>query len=178
MTEPRRPNPIIALLLFLTATFLVGFVGAQGTMRGLDFWYITLAKPSWAPPGWVFAPVWTVLYFLMAVAAWQVWRVPEGELPSGRRSAALACFGSQLLLNGLWPWLFCGFQRINLALYEIGVLLLAVVGTTVLFFRAQRSAGWMMVPYVAWLLFATALNFAFWRLNPVGGVQMPVPVNP
>ena len=87
--EPRRPHPTIALLLFLTASYLVGFIGTQAAVRGLSFWYVTLLKPAWAPPPWVFAPVWTVLYFLMGVAAWQVWSVPPGELPSGRRTAAL-----------------------------------------------------------------------------------------
>lgn len=166
MTEPRRPHPTIALLLFLTATFTVSFIGTQATLRGLDFWYVTLNKPAWNPPPAVFAPVWTVLYFMMAVAAWQVWRVPEGELPSGRRSAALALYFGQLILNGLWSWLFFGFQRINLALYEIGILLLMVIATTILFWRAKPLAGWLMVPYVLWVTFATALNFALWRLNP------------
>lgn len=166
MPETRRPNPTIALLLFLTATFAVGFVGSQAATRGLDFWYVTLNKPAWNPPPWLFAPVWTVLYILMSVAAWQVWSVPEGELPSGRRSAALAIYFGQLILNGLWSWLFFGFHRINLALYEILVLLLMIVGTTILFFRAKKSAGWLMVPYLAWVAFASFLTFTLHRMNP------------
>jgi tryptophan-rich sensory protein len=163
---PSRSNPIIALLGFLTATFLVGFVGAQATVRDEGFWYTTLNKPSWTPPAWLFSPVWTVLYILMAVAAWQVWSVPEGELPSGRRTRALLLFGAQLILNGLWSWLFFGFHQVNLALYEIGLLLLTIVATAIAFGRCRASAGWLMAPYVLWVSFALALNFSLHRLNP------------
>ena len=162
----RREGRIIALLLFLTVTFLVGYVGSLASQRGLSFWYVTLNKPSWNPPPWVFAPVWTVLYLMMGVAAWRVWAVPAGEVPSGRRSAALALYGAQLILNGLWSWLFFGFQRIDLALYEIGVLLLAIIATAILFGRVQRSAGLLFIPYIAWVTFATVLNFTLHRMNP------------
>jgi tryptophan-rich sensory protein len=162
MRDEKRIHPAIALLLFLTATYLTGVFGSFATERGLPYWYVTLQKPSWNPPPWVFAPVWTVLYGLMGFAAWLVWQTPASRL----RMVALVLFGIQLVLNGLWSWLFFGFQRIDLALYEIVVLLLAIVLTTIQFGRLRSLAGWLMAPYIAWVLFATVLNFTLHGLNP------------
>ena len=164
VTEPRR-NPYVALLLFLTACYGVGFLGAQATNSALGFWYLVLNRPSWSPPNWLFAPVWTVLYGLMGWAAWRVWLVPHGEVPSGRRTAALVLFFAQLVLNGLWSWIFFAWHQIGMALIEIGALWLAILATTVLFWKSDRKAGWLMLPYLAWVAFAAALNFAILRLN-------------
>lgn len=155
-------DPVLALMLFLTATYAVGFVGSQATLRGLGFWYITLNKPSWNPPPWVFAPVWTTLYALMGTATWLVWKQ---ETVQNKRPAYIL-YSVQLFLNGLWSWLFFGFQKIDLALYEIVVMLVVIIITTISFGRIKALAGWLMAPYILWVSIATALNFTLFRMNP------------
>jgi translocator protein len=125
-------------------------------------WYDALAKPPWNPPDWIFGPVWTVLYGMMAVAAWLVWR--RHGMP-GRR-AALGAFVVQLVLNVLWSALFFGLERPGLALVEIVVLWFAILVTLLLFWRVRPAAGALLVPYLLWVSFALALNFELWRLNP------------
>ena len=125
-------------------------------------WHAALVKPSWNPPDAVFAPVWILLYALMGVAAWLVWRSVGAP---GRRTA-LALFLVQLVLNGAWSWLFFGRHAIGAALVEIVLLGLAILATTVAFRRISRAAGWLLAPYLVWVTFASALTFAIWRLNP------------
>lgn len=124
-------------------------------------WHAALVKPAWNPPNWVFAPVWTLLYALMGIAAWLVWR--SAEVP-GRR-AALGLFLVQLVLNGAWSWLFFGRHAVGVALVEIALLWLTILATQIAFRRISRAAAWLVVPYLAWVAFATALTFAIWRLN-------------
>ena len=152
----RRINPWLALAISVLLVAAVGFFGSQ-FMPGP--WYEALAKPSFNPPNWVFGPAWTTLYALMALAAWKVW------IAVRRIDLALVLYGLQLVLNAMWSWLFFGLERIDLALYDIVALLLLVVVTTVLFWKRDRLAGMLMVPYVLWLGFATALNLAIWQLN-------------
>ncbi|NIR28387.1 MAG: tryptophan-rich sensory protein [Gammaproteobacteria bacterium] len=141
--------------------FAVSGIGGGVTATSVDTWYQTLQKPSFNPPDWVFAPVWTALYLLMAIAGWRVWRRARAE----PRQAALTLFGAQLGLNLAWSFLFFGFQRIGLALLDIVVLLLAIIITTVLFWRIDRLAGALFVPYALWVAYATVLNAALWSLN-------------
>jgi translocator protein len=158
---------ILVLILFLVACFGVAAWAAQFTPGA---WYAALEKPPWNPPAWLFAPVWTVLYATMAVAGWLVWRAPEparrgpGSRFAGRR-AGLAVFAVQLVLNGAWSWLFFHLHRPGLALAEIAGLWLAILATAVLFWRVRPAAGALLLPYLAWVTFAAALNFALWRLN-------------
>lgn len=151
----------IGLILFVAACLGAGVLGAIATTPEIDGWYQTLAKPTWNPPDWVFGPVWTTLYVLMAIAAWLVWR------PAGFRGAPtpLALFVIQLFLNIVWSWVFFGGHQPGWALAEIVVLWGVIVATTVAFFRRSQAAGWLMVPYLAWVSFASVLNFAIWRLN-------------
>ncbi len=122
-------------------------------------WYAGLTKPEWTPPSWLFGPVWTLLYAAMAVAAFLVWRLPT----SRRRTTALRLFAVQVALNALWTPLFFGWHRPGVALAEIVLLDLAVLATLRAFWRLRRVAGLLFVPYLAWSLFATALNAAlFW----------------
>ncbi|MBN2468618.1 MAG: tryptophan-rich sensory protein [Deltaproteobacteria bacterium] len=124
-------------------------------------WYQQLQKPLWTPPPAVFGPVWTLLYFLMGVSAWLVWRrkgLREGTLP-------LASFAFQLFLNGLWSFIFFGLHRIGLAGIEIILLWSAIAVTLFLFWRESKIAGILLIPYLVWVLFAGVLNFAIWRLN-------------
>lgn len=150
---------VLVLMLFLVVCFGVAAWAGQFTPGA---WYAGLEKPPWNPPGWVFAPVWTVLYAMMAVAGWLVWRSP-GLLTL--RCLALGVFAVQLALNGAWSWIFFGLHRPGLALAEIVVLWLAIVATTLLFWRVRPLAGALFLPYLAWVSFAVALNAALWRLN-------------
>ena len=134
---------------------------ALGTAAGPGAWYAQLQKPSWNPPGWLFGPVWSVLYTLMAVAAWLVWR--QGGW--GKQRRPLLIFLAQLALNALWTPLFFGLHRLGVAFAEI-VLLWLAIGTTLTVFRpVSRAAAWLLAPYLAWVSFATVLNFALWRMN-------------
>lgn len=151
----------LALAGFLAATFLVAGVSSAFTASAVPTWYATIDKPAFNPPNWIFAPVWTTLYCLMAVAAWLVWQRPS----SGLRTRALVAFWIQLALNFAWSFLFFGQHAIGVAFAEIVLLWLAILVTCVLFFRLSRAAGWMFVPYLLWVSFASVLNFAIWRLN-------------
>lgn len=154
LPPPVRSLP--ALGGFVVVTFcapLAGMIAPPGD------WYATLAKPEWNPPGWIFGPVWTALYLLMAVAAWLVWK------RDGWRRA-MWLYAVQLLLNAAWTPIFFGAHQIGWALADIIALWLAILLTLRAFFRVSKVAGWMLVPYLAWVTFAAFLNFTLWRLNP------------
>ena len=144
-----------SLMIFV---LLVAVAGACGSLAMPDAWYAALAKPSFNPPNWIFAPVWTALYLAMAVAAWRVYRRAGFD-------AALGLWIAQLVCNAIWSPLFFGAHRIDFALADIVALLVLLIATTILFFRRDRIAGWLMVPYVAWVSFATLLTFSIFRLN-------------
>ena len=150
-----------ALVLWLCATLATGGIGAAASINAASF-YRQLTQPAWAPPAWLFGPVWSVLYVLMGIAAWLVWR------QHGFRGAAsaLALFVAQLFANALWTWLFFAWRLGAVALVEIVILWLLIATTVVLFWRLQRAAAVLLLPYLAWVSFATALNFSLWRLNP------------
>jgi tryptophan-rich sensory protein len=149
----------ITLVAWIAVSFLPALSGAAFPPGE---WYAELNKPAWTPPGAVFGPVWTMLYTLMGVSAWLVWR------RDGFRGARLALivFIIQLALNGLWSVLFFGAQSPALAFADIVVLLIAVSTTMILFRRHRPLAGGLLAPYLAWVAFATALNLQLWRLNP------------
>jgi len=152
--KARRP-----LLVFLIISLGAGAIGSAITGPAIGGWYAALNRPSFTPPDWVFAPVWTTLYVLMAVAAWRIWR------KLGTASLAIHLWAAQLVLNVLWSFLFFGAHQIGLALIELGLLWLAVLVTTLTFFRTDRLAGLLMLPYLLWVGFAGALNHGFWVLN-------------
>jgi tryptophan-rich sensory protein len=148
------------------ALVLVGFVAAAfaaALPAGLwppAEWYQAIAKPTWNPPSWVFGPVWSTLYVLMGVAAWRVWRSVHAE-----RAAALQLWWVQLALNALWSPLFFGLQRLDLALFEIALLFVAIAATAHRCWRIDRIAGALLAPYLAWVGFASFLNYTLWDLN-------------
>ena len=146
----------LALVSFFCFTIAAALFAARFTPGP---WYASLQKPVWNPPNWLFGPVWTLLYASMAVAAWRAWRSPN--VPRG----AMLLFSVQLVLNALWSWIFFGLHLPGLAFLEICTLLAGIAATTWLFARADRIAGALMLPYLAWVAFAAALNFALWRLN-------------
>ncbi len=155
-------KPWLSLAGFLLAAFAAGAIGGGATAGSVREWYPTLAKPAWTPPSWVFGPAWTTLYVLMSVAMWRVWE-RRAELPGA--TATLRLHGVQLVLNALWSILFFGLRRADLALVEIGALWVFLALLQVRLFRHDRSAGWMWLPYLAWVSFATALNASIWWLN-------------
>jgi tryptophan-rich sensory protein len=142
-------------------TFTASAIGSWATIDNVRTWYPTIAKPSWTPPNWLFGPVWTLLYTLMAIAAWRVWRNRQGA----EARSVLNLYGSQLALNTLWSVLFFALHRPGLALIEISALWALLVHAQVRFWRADRTAGILWAPYLAWVSFATALNAAIWWLN-------------
>ena len=151
----------LGLGAFIALCFFISAIGGAVTVRSVGTWYQTLNKPPFNPPDWVFAPVWTLLYAMIAVAGWRVWRARG--LAGGR--VALAVYGLQLALNLAWSLLFFGGRMIGAALAEIFLLLAAIGINAVMFWRIDRAAGWLLAPYAAWVAFAAVLNLALWRLN-------------
>lgn len=151
----------LALGLFLGIVFIVSALGSLVTLPKIPGWYAGLAKPSFNPPPWVFGPVWTALYVLMAIAAWQVWLQPAGS----RRRTALNWFGIQLGFNAAWSPVFFGIEQPRLALAVIVALLISLIVVVFRFFSVHRLAGWLLVPYLAWVGFALVLNGAIVALN-------------
>ena len=150
-----------SLLVSLLVCFGVAALGGVITSSSVESWYPTLNKPWFNPPAWTFGVAWTILFALMAVAAWRVWLAGQG---SGRR-IALTWFTVQLLLNLTWSTLFFGLQRPGLALVEIVVFYIAIVITARLFRRIDSLAGWLFTPYILWVAFAAVLNWSIWSLN-------------
>jgi len=148
----------LGLLGWLLVSFAAGWIGSR-YMPGE--WYGSLAKPAWTPPGVVFAPVWTVLYVLMGLAAWLVWR-RRGFAGAG---LVLTVFLVQLILNALWSYLFFGLHRIDLAFFDIVALWVMIFVVVALFWLEDWRAGALMIPYLLWVGFASCLNFALWQLN-------------
>ncbi|HEX5691457.1 MAG TPA: TspO/MBR family protein [Roseiflexaceae bacterium] len=156
-----RSSQAVGLLVWLLMVFAAAAIGGFASASASEF-YRDLVRPSWAPPGWLFGPVWTVLYALMGVAAWLVWRV-RGF--AGARNALLV-FVVQLAVNALWTWLFFVWRQGGLAFAEILLLLALILTTIVLFWRVSRLAAVLLVPYLLWVSFASALTLSMWRLNP------------
>lgn len=150
---------LAALAGFVVLCLAVGGVAGFATMGGVTGWYQTLTKPSFNPPNWLFGPVWTVLYVLMAVAAWLVWR------KVGLGAPAMIFFFLQLLLNFAWSFIFFRAHATGWALADITVLWITIVATMVAFVQIDTAAAWLLAPYLAWVSFASLLNASIWRLN-------------
>ena len=154
-------HPWIGLIVLLVVCFAAAGIGGAVTTPKISTWYSTLVKPSWNPPAWIFGPVWSALYFCMAVAAWLVWR--QGGFSGAK--VPLTQFVVQLALNVLWSCIFFGLEKPGLAFGEVLLLWLTIVTTMVLFWQRSMIAGILFVPYLAWVSFASFLNFTIWRLN-------------
>ncbi len=159
MTRP--PGPWRSALAWLAFLALVAAAASFGARYLPGEWYAGLAKPAWNPPNWIFAPVWTALYVMIATSGWLVWR--RGGLAGA--AAPLAVWLVQLVLNALWSWLFFGLHLPAAALVEILLLWAAIAACIALFLRVSRAAGLLLVPYLLWVSFAALLNLALWRLN-------------
>ena len=152
-------NSMLGLVFWVALSLAAGWFGSRFPPGD---WYAGLTKPPWNPPNSVFAPVWSTLFVLMGVAAWLVWRrrwTPPARL-------GLGLFLVQLVLNGLWSYLFFGLHRPGAALVDIAALWLVILATLIAFWRVSRPAGALLLPYLAWVGFAGALNLQLWRLNP------------
>jgi tryptophan-rich sensory protein len=150
-----------ALIVSTGTCLLAGASGSLVTATSVREWYPDIQKPWWTPPSAVFGPVWTVLYLLMGVSAWLIWRNAEG---SARRTALLI-FVTQLVLNGIWSFLFFGFRSPGWAALEIVLLWSSIVATVLVFARISRLAAGLLLPYLLWVSYAAALNVAIWNLN-------------
>lgn len=164
MKRTRSTHSLLGLLAWLALTYLAAALGATASAQSASF-YAQLTRPSWAPPAAVFGPVWTVLYTMMAIAAWLVWRRRGWRGPEGAR-IALGLFVVQLAANALWTWLFFAWRHGLWAFVEIVVLWVLIVATIVAFRRHSALAAVLLWPYLAWVTFAAALTLAIWRGNP------------
>lgn len=153
---------ILALVASFVVTYAAAALGGLASIRARDF-YALLQRPAWAPPGWLFGPVWSLLYTMMAVAAWLAWRAGRD---AGGAKVALTLFVLQLALNAVWTWLFFAWRRGVWATIEIVFLWLAIVATILAFWRLRPLAGALLLPYLAWVTFAAALTVSVWRRNP------------
>ena len=155
MQVPSRSRSSLMLISLIVVTFLapsLGMISPPGE------WYASLNSPSWNPPAWLFGPVWTMLYLMMATAAWLVWkRCGWGK--------ALGFYGIQLVLNAAWSPIFFAVHQPGRALVDIIAMWVAILVTMVAFFRVSKAAGWLMVPYLGWVSFALVLNYVLWRIN-------------
>ena len=161
-----RNQQIIGLFAWLLLSVVTAAIGSAASIQAAPF-YAELIRPDWAPPAWLFGPVWTVLYALMAIAAWLVWRIDGFGANSGSRARmALLLFIAQLIANALWSWLFFYWRDSALAFVDIVLLWLLIAATLVMFWRITPAAGVLLVPYLLWVSFAAALNYSLWQLNP------------
>lgn len=150
------------LFYALAIPLAVGITAAFFTTQGVHGWYLQINHPSFTPPDWVFAPVWTLLYILMGVSLYMVWRTPSG---TPHRRASLFLFGLQLAMNFLWSILFFVGHDPGIALIDIGLLWVTILVMIIRFIQVREAAGLLQVPYVLWVSFAVVLNFSIWQLN-------------
>lgn len=159
-TRPSKLGSLLGLLLFVGISFGAAAIGSALTMLSVNDWYPRLEKPAWTPPDWLFAPVWTLLFLIMAVTAWMVWKIAGLQ----RARCALSFFAVQLALNCLWSGLFFGFRMPGLALVEI-ILWAAIALMIAEFLKLDQLAGLLNIPYLLWVSYALALNGAIWWMN-------------
>lgn len=157
LTSEQLKN-LLGLAFWVVVTFSVAALASQFEPSE---WYTNISKPAWTPPGWLFGPVWSILYLSMSVCAWLVWRQRHKTAVSW----PLAFYLAQLAINGMWSWLFFGRQWIGLALIDLLALVILVVITVAMFLRVRKTAGLMLIPYLLWISFAAALNLQIWRMN-------------
>lgn len=156
-----RRSGWLSLAAWVILCLSVGWIGAASNETAQSVWFQSLKKPSWNPPDWLFAPVWTALYISMGVAAWLVSRQPGQPA----RSKALTLFFAQLAANFAWTFIFFGAHRLDLAFLDIAVLWCLIVATVLAFLKLDKRGGWLLIPYLCWVTFASALNWSIWRAN-------------
>ena len=158
MTFSDQKKLIFSIFICLFA----GFIGSYFTTPAIPTWFATLQKPSFAPPNWVFAPVWTSLYILMGISLFLVWQKGREDKTV---KAAIYLFAGQLVLNALWSFVFFGLRSPLLGLIEIIILWIAILATILSFMKISRTAAYLLIPYILWVSFASIVNFSIWSLN-------------
>lgn len=152
---------VARLLSWFTVCYLFSFINFEGTSQGLYFWFVSLLRPSWCIPNWAVTPGWTIVYGLIAWAAWDIWKLP----PDNERSGALISFFSLLVLNAVWPWLYFSLHLVVLAILAIALHFLLAILTAVLFSRLISRSGYLAIPFLAWAGYSTILYIVVWKLN-------------
>ena len=149
------------LIISVLIPLIIGFLGSFFTASSVDSWYTTINKPSFNPPGWIFAPVWTTLYILIGLSFYLVWKKIFGE----ERKKVIIVYSMQLLLNLLWSVLFFGLRSPLLGLIDIIILIAFIIANTIIFYKISKTAGYLLIPYLLWVSFASVLNFSIFLLN-------------
>ncbi len=162
MTTSKAMKKITKLIISLIVSHAAGIIGSIATFNAVNTWYLTIQKPVFTPPGWLFGPAWLTLYTLMGIALYLVW---DRGIREQRVRTAISLFAVQLVLNTLWSILFFGFQAPLYAFVEIMFLWLFILLTMVQFFQISKAAGWLLVPYILWVSFAAILNLSIVLLN-------------
>ena len=157
-----KKQQILGFIGWLLISFIAAAIGAIASIDASTFYSQQLSRPDWAPPANVFGPVWGILYALMGISAWLVWRSRGFH----SNKTALVTFISQLIMNALWSWIFFAWHHGALAFADIIFLWLLIAATIVAFWRIKPLAGALLIPYLIWVSFAAALNYAVWQLNP------------
>ena len=152
---------ILPLLISILITLSAGFIGSFFTTSSITTWYAFINKPFFSPPNWLFAPVWTLLYILMGISAFLIWKKRDNL----KTKQAFIFYGIQLILNALWSIIFFGMHNPGLALLEIIILWLFILITLIKFYKINKIAGLLFIPYLLWVSFASILNYAIWMLN-------------
>lgn len=155
-------SSIIKLIIAVAIPLVVGGISGYFTVTGVESWYLTLQKPSWNPPNWIFGPVWTTLYVMMGIALFLVWKE---DTSSELKAIAVILFAVQLLLNFFWSFIFFKLEQPGWAFAEILVLWLMLLACIFAFGQVNKTAAWLLVPYISWVSFATILNGTIWKLN-------------
>lgn len=155
-------SSIIKLIIAVAIPLVVGGISGYFTVSGVESWYLTLQKPSWNPPNWIFGPVWTTLYVMMGIALFLVWKE---DTSSELKAIAVILFAVQLLLNFFWSFIFFKLEQPGWAFAEILVLWLMLLACIFAFGQVNKTAAWLLVPYISWVSFATILNGTIWKLN-------------
>ena len=159
------PKNITSLLLFLAVVFIISGASSYITMPAVQGWYTTINKPSFNPPNWIFAPVWTILYIMIAISGWLVWKKLSGTFSQKLRSHAMRVYIEQLLANFLWSFIFFGMRLFELALIDIYIMLGLIALNIWHFKRISKPAAYLLVPYILWVAFASSLNLEIVMLN-------------
>ena len=155
-------NKFVKLIISIVICQLAGIIGSIFTMGSVETWYVTIAKPAFNPPNWIFGPVWVTLYTLMGIAAFLIWKE---DIKNKAVKNALTIFALQLIVNILWSIVFFGAHSIMGGLIIIIILFILIIVTIKSFYKVSKTAGNLLIPYLLWVGFATALNFAIWQLN-------------
>ena len=155
-------NNSLKLIIAIAIPVAVGAISGFFTATGVESWYQTINKPSWNPPGWIFAPVWTTLYIMMGVALFLVWKSDSSDI---LKKTAITLFTIQLVLNFFWSFIFFDQHQIGWALVEIIAMWIFILLTIFAFGNISKLAAWLLVPYISWVSFATILNYTIWKLN-------------